>query len=481
MTQIPPFARMPVLSAVGAVAVVLATTAAAYGYHRDELYFRMLPPGWGHLDQPPLTPLIVRAISGVVDEPWAIRIPALLAACATVLVAAAIAREVGGARLAQGLAAWGTGFGVFTLCFGHVMLTASFDLLLWPAVLLVAMRAIRRDQPRWWLLAGALVGIGLYNKLLIVALLASIAVGLLLVGPRQVLRSGWLWAGVGVAVLVGAPNLIYQALNGLPQLAMGSALGEDNAAEVRVMMWPFLALLLGPLLVPTWVAGLASLVRRPAWRDLRWLVVAFVGVLAFTAVSGTQLYYPYGVLLCLFAVGCVPVAQWVGDRSARRALAVGAIAVNGAVAAVVALPLVPLDTLGDTPIADMNQLTADQVGWPEYADQVEDVVAGAGADVVIASNYGEAGALDRYGATVPVVSGHNALADLAAPPEDADVVVIVGGQYDGIAHLFTSCQVAAELDNGYGVDNEEQGEPIAVCTGPVGPWSELWPQIAHMD
>ena len=66
--------------------LVLAVTASAYGYHRDELYFRMLPPAWGYTDQPPLTPLLVHGIAQLVDTVWAIRIPAMLFAAASVVV-----------------------------------------------------------------------------------------------------------------------------------------------------------------------------------------------------------------------------------------------------------------------------------------------------------------------------------------------------------------------------------------------------------
>jgi hypothetical protein len=36
------------------------------------------------------------------------------------------------------------------------------------------------------------------------------------------------------------------------------------------------------------------------------------------------------------------------------------------------------------------------------------------------------------------------------------------------------------MDNGVGVENEEQDVAIvAVCRGPVGGWSAIWPQLQH--
>ncbi len=70
------------------------------------------------------------------------------------------------------------------------------------AILLCLVRALLRDE-RWWLAAGALIGLALYNKHLVVLTLVAIGVGLLLVGPRRMLWSKWLLAGVAVALVVG--------------------------------------------------------------------------------------------------------------------------------------------------------------------------------------------------------------------------------------------------------------------------------------
>ena len=407
---LPRFAWGPVLGAMAAVAVVLAVTSQGYGYHRDELYFRMLDPAWGYVDQPPLTPLIAQALSAVIDEPWFLRIPAIIAAVATVLVVALITREVGGSRRAQSLSAWSAASAAFPMVFGHVLLTASVDLVVWPLVSLFAIRALLRRDGRWWLAVGIVAGVASWNKLLVAVLLAGLGLGLLVAGPWRVLRSGWLWAGVGIAVVLALPNIAYQVANDWPQFAMGAALADNDGGETRVLMWPMLLVLVGPLLVPIWVTGIVALLRRPEWRDLRLFAVAFVVVLAFTFVGSAQFYYPLGLVQVLLALGCVPVAEWM-RTGWRRVVVWIAVALNGAASALIALPLVPESVVGATPMPMMNQVTADSIGWPAYVRQIAEVADDLGDDVpVITSNYGEAGAIARFGPALgidAVYSGHN--------------------------------------------------------------------------
>ncbi len=488
--ELPPLARFPVFAAMAALGVLLTVASAAYGYHRDELYFRMLPPAWGYVDQPPLTPLLVRLFSFLVaDEVWAIRIPATLAAVASVLVVVLITRELGGGRAAQGLCAWAYAFATAPLLFGHVLLTATLDLVFWPAVVLLMMRAVLREQPAWWLAAGVVVGLAMYNKLLIAGLLVSLAAGLFLAGPRKVFRSGWVWGAAALALAIGSPNLFYQAAHGWPQLEMGAALAENNAAETRVLMWPFLFLTLGPPLAAVWAAGAVALLRRPQWRTVRFTAAALPVLLALTFLAGGQIYYPSGLLTVLFAAGCVPTAAFLAARVRWRAVAAGAVALNAAVAAVISLPVLPVPALAASPVPDINQVAADQVGWPVYVEQVAAVyrsLPGKDAEgaVLIASNYGEAGALARYGPALglpPAYSGHNELQFHERPPDSGGAVVVVGGQASLARTLLEDCRRAGVLDNRVGVDNEEQGQEILVCSSPASGWRGLWPAFAHYD
>src|SRR5689334_3748045 len=172
-THRPPVWWPVVAAAALAQAVVLTLGSSGYGYHRDELYFRMLPPAWGYVDQPPLTPLIARLTTHLADEPWALRLPATLAAAASVVLIALITRELGGGRGAQALAAWGYAFAAIPLMLGHLLLTSTVDL---PLLALVALAVIRATSgnPRWWLVVGGVAGLTTYNRLLVAVVVAAL-------------------------------------------------------------------------------------------------------------------------------------------------------------------------------------------------------------------------------------------------------------------------------------------------------------------
>ena len=473
------------------LAALLLATNGGYGYHRDELYFLMLRPDWGYRDQPPLTPLVAQAADALFGgSVWGLRIPATLCVLAATLLAVLLARELGGGPLAQTLTAIGLGTSAGTLILGHVLATATLDLVVWLAIILFAIRALLRHEPRWWLAAGAVVGLGFYNKLLLVLLLIALAVGLLAAGPRRVLASRWLWAGVALAVVIGAPNLVYQLTHGLPQLRMAGAIADDKGADSRTLLVPFQVILLGVTLLPVWIAGLVGILRRESWRPVRSIGIAYLVVCVLVLVLGGQPYYPYGLLGALFAAGCVVTADWIGRgrRGRRLTLVAVAVGLNAVLNAPVSLPLVPVGSLGDGPIPAMNQTVADSIGWPAYADQVVRAYDGLPAAdraraVVVTSNYGEAGALVRLRADrLPkIYSGHNELWYYGPPADSATVLVGVGFDPDRTGDAFGSCTIAGRLDNGVDVDNEEQGKPIVVCHDPREPWHDLWPRFQHFD
>ncbi|MGI5155624.1 glycosyltransferase family 39 protein [Microbispora sp. CA-102843] len=470
--------RAVVAIAAATVAVLLAVSPW-YGYHRDELYFRMLGerPRLGYFDTPPMTPMIARLSTTIFgDTVVALRIvPALCAGALVVLVALA-ARELGGGRTAQILAAAGTATSVLPLLAGHALLTLTPDLVLWSAVTLCLLRVLLRGNGRYWLWVGALCGIAAYNRDLIVVLLAGVGLGILVAGPREVLRDRRLWAGALLALAIASPNLLYQATHDWPQFQMAQALKIDEGADNRAAFVPLQLVLLGPVQAVVCVAGWLRLWRN---RRVRSLAIAYPVACALVLYSGGRPDYTGAFLLYLFAAGCVTAAGWRW----RRAL-VAALAVNAVVAVVIALPVVPAASLAGTPVAAVNEVARESVGMRDLAAQTARVVNGlpagerAGA-VLLAGNYGEAGALRRWVGEfgLPAVfSGHNELWWWGPPPEGTRVVVAVGYPPAYLATAFARCAPAGRLS---GMPGEEQGVPITVCHDPVRPWRELWPSMRH--
>jgi hypothetical protein len=485
----PPLAWRPVGLVACVAGLLMLASSGAYGYHRDELYFRLLgqQPSWGYVDQPPATPMLARLTVEVLgDHLWALRLPGAVILAGTAILTALLAREVGGGRGPQLLAAAGS-LTLLPLTFGHLLVTSTLDMALTAAVLLCAARALLRDA-RWWLAVGVLVGVALYNKHLIVLTLVSIGVALMIVGPRPVLWSRWLLGGVGLALVIGAPNVLYQLANDWPQLEMARAIERNKGEESRTLFLPLQLALVGVFLAPVWIAGLIHLLRDPSLRPARALAVAYPVLALLVVVTGGQPYYTSGLVLALFAAGSIPTIRWMSGSVLRRAAFGGALVASALVSALFALPVLPVSTLASTPIADINQAVSDQIGWPVYVQQVIDVhralpAAEAQRTVIITANYGEAGALDRFGGPdlPPVVSGHNELWFRDRPPAEADVAVAVGFPERSLAQLFAACDIALVLDNGVDIPNEEQGLPVQVCRGPVSPWNDLWKSLRHYD
>ncbi len=223
----------PVLLVAGLMVVVLLAVSGAYGFHRDELYFIVAGrhPAFGYPDQPPLTPLLSAASVALFGlSPTAVRVLPALAMGLVVVLTALMARDLGGSRRAQLLAAVTVALSGY-LAAGHFDATATYDLLFGAVILWLLVKLLAGGDRRLWLALGVATGIGLQNKDTLLLLGIGLAVGLVLARRKEVVRSPWAWAAVGIALLIWAPNLAWQATHGLPQLTMAHVIAGDAAAE----------------------------------------------------------------------------------------------------------------------------------------------------------------------------------------------------------------------------------------------------------
>jgi len=479
--------RAPLLLGA-AVTVVLVVFAGGYGYHRDELYF--LEAGhhlaWSYADQGPVTPLVARLMSDIAPGSLTVlRIPSAIAAGLVVLLTGLLAGELGGRPRARALAAACAAVGTIVLFNGHLLSTSTLDLLVWTLVSWLVVRAVRTGDNRLWPVAGVVLGFGLLNKPLPAFLAVGLLSGVLIAGPRRLLRNPWVWSGAAIALVLWSPWIAWQASNGWPQIAVSRSIAAGNSTSSQPW-WaivPFQVLLVSPVLAPVWIAGLVRLFRDPAVRPYRFLAWAWVVLAVVFMASAGKPYYLAGLLPALLGAGAVAVDGWLdrGRRGLRRKLIGIALVGSAAVSAIIALPLVPADRAGQ--VVATNPDVGETIGWPRFTQTIADVYRHVPGAVILTSNYGEAGAIDRYGPALGLphaYSGHNAFGDWGPPPNGSAPVVAVGLDRSDIATTLRDCRLRARIDDGVGIDNDEQGAPVDVCRGPQRPWSAQWSAVKHL-
>ncbi len=477
-----------VVAVAGIAILALLVLANAYGFHRDELYFIVAGqhPDLGYVDQGPITPILSAigvAILGV--TPIAIRILPALVVGTCIVLAAAMARDMGGGRRAQEVAAVTIAVSGFLMA-GHIAATATYDLLAWTIASWLVVRLLGGADQRLWLAVGVVVGLGLLNKYTIALLPVGLLVGIVAERRWAIFRSRWAWAGAAVALALWAPNLVWQAAHDFPQLDMARHIATAAGPENRDQFIVLQVLLGGPLLWPVAVIGFLRLVAVPDARPWRMFAWAYVIAALLTYQQSGKAYYLLGLFPVLFAAGSIPVGAWL-ERGRRwlRLAAFGAVAaVSGALVAVLVLPIVPASSLDSSGLLDANKELGEQVGWPELAAEVDRVVAGLPADersraAIITANYAEAGAIELLSAGhPPVYSGHNSYWDFGRPADDTRVAIVVGRA--GTQGL-SQCDSAGWVDNDAGVPNDERGASIIVCRGMPPSWADVWPDYRHYD
>jgi 4-amino-4-deoxy-L-arabinose transferase-like glycosyltransferase len=476
-----------VLLAAGLMFAGLMAVAGAYGFHGDEMYYVVAGqhPAFGYVDQPPLTPLLSAAsvaLFGV--SPTAIRLLPALEMALVVLLVALIARDLGGSRRAQVLAAVTAALSGY-LGAGHLDTTTEPDLLAWAIVLWLVVRLLSGADRRLWLAVGVVAGIALEDKDTILFLGAGLAVGLVLARRWEVIRSPWAWGAIGIALLIWLPNLVWEAANGWPQLTMAQAISQyasDNRSQIVPLLWLFS----GPFLFPVSVAGLVWVLRAKEAKPWRAIAIAALVALALVVVSGGKAYYAIGTLPVFMAAGAIVLDRWLsrGHFRVKAGTYATAAVLSGALIAYLTLPILPLASFATSSLPTTVPDTANQVGWPEFVTTVEDVVAALPADqrahaVILTNDYSEASPLVLLGSGLPpVYSGHNSFWSWGPPPADLTVVVHVGDwRPTDWSQFFVGCHDVAYVDNGLGIPNAEQGTAVSVCTGLKAPWTTLWPEL----
>lgn len=491
----------PPVFAWGAVSVVALITGALfalrldrYEFGGDELYFIAAGhhPAFGYADQGPLVPLLAALSDALAPgSTVALRLPAVLATLAAIVLSAALAREFGGGPGPQAVAALAYAATPAAVMQSAMLTTFAIDATLTATVSWLLIRWVRTRQDFLLVAAGLVAALDLQVKWLIPAIWVGLAAGVALFGPREMLRRPAWWLGSALLAVSAIPTLWWQHAHGWPQLAMGSIVRHEQLATsqgISAMPWQVMVVT-GPLgalaLVGMW-AGL----RWERLRPYRFLIPLIVLGLAAIIVTGLRPYFVVGALPGLFAAGaCYPAWRELGAFARFFALMVTTVAVTITALAVLALPLPdsrlrPTDTYAQI---DWRSRLFGPSGWQDLVAAVEDAYGRvppkqrAGV-VILTQNYWQAAGLEHFGrsARLPeVYSPNRGYGYFAPPPDSATTILYVGVDEprSGLGVEFTEVAPLVRIDHRLGFPSVNRGVTVWLCRDPRIPWSAAWPAM----
>lgn len=485
---IPPFARVPVLAIAGATGVLLLALSARLGYFGDELYFLAsgkYHPAWGYADNPWLLPQLARLFDALTPgSVVGLRLLPMALHVLGIVLTALIAREFGGGRKAQTLAAAAYAISPQLLGAGHLLMTCTVDPFCWVLVTWLVARWVRTRDDRLLLYAGLATAVAMQAKFLIVVFWLGLAVGSLLAGPRDLFRRPLLWLGGVITVLVTIPTLVWQAHNGWPYLAMRQVVADqvDQAWGGRMAILPLAVLTAGAFVGAFLVFhGCYCLLRDPELRDYKFFGWACLVVTGIFLITAGRYYYVSGLYAALFAASAARIERRRPARWWRWVPTWPAYVVSALLAFNIALPIRPGDGFTGFALADF--LPVSSIGWPELArttaaEYHQLPAAERARTAIVGDTYWQASALDVFGREdgLPGAYGiERGYWYLGRPPADTSQVLYVGGDGKRLGGFFGSVRRVGTLHLDHvSAEAANQNVPLWLCADPRAPWPRLW-------
>jgi len=505
------------------VAHVLVNIFGPYGFHRDEFLYLAMGQHlriWA-MDFPPMMALAAEASRHLLgDSLVAIRIVPAIAHALLIVLAGLAAREFGGRRFAQALAALSVALAPVFMRPGNLFHPVILDQLWWTLALLALARIGRTAEedggagdPVAWIGLGVFGGLGLLTKFSIGFIGVSMVVGLLLSPQRRVLLTRWPWEAAVLALLIGSPSIVGQVQLGFPVAGQMRDLQASQLQHVSYLEFLVEQLMfLGPImLLPVLAVG--RLLTVPAARGHRAVAWSCLAAFGLLLVLHGKAYYIAPIYPVLIGAGAAALELGTGVLAGHVVGRVTGNVVRGLVMALVlifgagSLPM-GLPILSPTPMARYAAATgvtpatrtnwgghlplpqdyADMIGWPEEVAAVARVYRSLPPDqraqaIVAGDSYGHAGAIDYYGPKLglpPAISAAGSYWFFGPGTKPGNVGVVLGDDSASLARLFRVVRPVLRVDNPWGVP-EEQHVPIFVVEQPFHPLQQVWPSLAGQN
>ncbi len=475
-------------------------TNGQYGFHQDELVTMDIATrnlAWGYVAWPPVTPFLARvALTLFGLSPIGLRFLAVVAEGIVMLVAGLMIRDLGGGRWAQILGAVAVATTPNSIVQGGLFQYETFDYLCWVLLAFTIIRLLKTDNPRWWLGIGAAIGLGMMNKYTIAFSVAGVIVGVLVTPNRRYLKSGWLWGGALLALVIWLPNLIWQFQNHWISLYFLASIHTRDVQSGLTSNFLIDQILFNfnPAMLFLVIAGLYHFFFAPAgqrYRMMGWMyVVPFILLLLIQGKG----YYLAATYPMLAAGGAV----WWEGRLARMSNPRGTrtwqwitwsvLSAFAALLIATELPIAPLGSAWWDVVSKSNTELKSEVGWPEVVQQVATAYNSLPTDersgaAILAASSGEIGSIDLYGPAygLPrVISGFDSYWQYGYGNPPPTTLLVIGFDTDLLKN-FQDCTFIAPITMPFNIQNEEtiNHRAIYVCHNLLMPWPVFWQHFQY--
>jgi hypothetical protein len=375
---------------------------------------------------------------------------------------------------------------------GAILCIPVFEPVFWTLASLWVWQILNGAHPRRWAWVGLVVGIGLHDKHSMLLWIAGVGGGLLLTPERRRLLGPWRWLGLGIALTVFAPNLVWQVQNDFATVTFLRNMSRTTLAGVPPHMFLLGQLLfMNPLTAPIWIAGTVALLRGSAPR--RVLGIAFLVVVAALLVTRGKPYYLAPAYPVLLAAGATWLSAWLAARRALTGFVLAVLSASAFVFALVGLPILPVASIdrglrvalgGIVKPEELTRELHDQFGFREQVDVVERVFRALPPEerenaLVFTANYGQASAVNFFGKErgLPrAITGHMSYWTWGVPAGKGEVAIAYGLPKSQLDAVYADVREVATIDHPLAMP-QERNLSVWVARRPRTTLAEAWPSF----
>ncbi|MGI4727673.1 MAG: ArnT family glycosyltransferase [Janthinobacterium lividum] len=332
--------------------------------------------------------------------------------------------ELSGSKFAISLACLTLIFSPAFIASDYLFQPVVFDQLWWVLSVYLLIKYINTTRFRYLYWLGLVMGLGMLTKYTMAFFVFSLIAAILISKQRKLFFNRHVLGAALLALILFLPNIIWQLQHHFPVITHMKALQKEQLDYISPGNFIKQQLTVNGVAVLVWLVGFVFLLFNAQLQKFRFIAFAYLLIFIFLLKMNGKNYYLFGAYPMLFAAGGFGFEQLIKARYyTLRTFIVALFTLPNLVLLPLLLPVFSLQqtlavikfdsqhisvmrfaiTWEDQKQHPLTQDYADMLGWEEMVAASAKIYNTLSAEekahtTIIADNYGEAGAFQRFGA-----------------------------------------------------------------------------------